>query len=104
MSTILSATGERVSLRGGLGRIDCLPLAWKAATCIGPDRASLANAFRTTGFDRTNETGLWMVGKHDVDFVDKVRFDAVARQVCLRIAGRAIEAMVNCYNRSFCSG
>ena len=86
-----------------MGKIDCRPLAWKAATRIDPGSASLTKALRTAGRDRTDEeVGLWTAGELLVDVVARVRFDAAARQVRLSIAGRTIEAMMNCYNRPFC--
>jgi len=61
------------------GRIDCLPLAWKAATLIAPG-TSLAKAFRTT-FLETVDDGLLMAGKLEESFVEKARFEAAERQV-----------------------
>ena len=80
-------------LRGRGGKIACLPLAWKAATRTAPGRASLTKAFRTTGLDRTEVAGLLMAGKLADSFVEKVRFEAAARQVWRNIAGRTIEAI-----------
>jgi hypothetical protein len=45
-----------------------------------------------------------MAGKLEVSFVEKVRFEAAARQVCRSIVGRTIEAISNCYNPSFHNG
>jgi hypothetical protein len=42
-----------------------------------------------------------MAGKLEVSFVEKVRFEAAARQVCRSIVGRTIEAISNCYNPAF---
>jgi hypothetical protein len=39
-----------------------------------------------------------MAGKLEVNFVEKVRFDAAARHVWRSIAGRTIEAIFNCCN------
>jgi hypothetical protein len=45
-----------------------------------------------------------MAGKLEVSFVEKVRFEAAAKQVCRSIVGRTIEAISKCYNSSFCNG
>ena len=70
---------KELDLRGRGGRIDFLPLAWKAATLIAPG-TSLAKAFRTT-FLETVDDGLLMAGKLEESFVEKVRFEAAERQV-----------------------
>lgn len=70
---------EQLYLRGRGGRIEFLPLAWKAATLIAPG-ASLAKAFRTT-FLETVDDDLLMAGKLDESFVEKARFEATLRQV-----------------------
>lgn len=74
--------------RGNGGRIDCLPLAWNAATRIEPGNASLTKALRPAD--------LLIAGKLEETFVEKLRFDA-ARQVCLSIEGLINEAIVNFY-------
>ena len=81
-----------------------LPLAWKAATLIEPGRASLTKAPRTFCLEIAEGAGLLMAGKLEVSFVEKVRFEAAARQVCRSIVGRTIEAISNCYNPSFRNG
>lgn len=81
------------SLRGKGGKIERLPLAWKAATRIAPGTASLAKAFRATFLDRT-EVDL-VEGKLD-SFVEKARFEAAAMQVFCSITGRTIEAISRC--------
>ncbi len=88
-----------IHLRGRGGRIDCLPLAWKAATRTEPGRESLAKAFCL----EMTDFGLLMAGKLDVSFVEKVRFDAAA-QVWRSIVGRTIDAMLTCDNPSFRNG
>lgn len=85
--------GCESGLRGRGGRIARLPLAWKAATRTAPGRASLLKALCTTGLDRTDAAGLLMAGKLEERFVEKVRFEAAARQVWRSIAGRTIEAI-----------
>jgi hypothetical protein len=82
----------------------CLLLAWKAATRITPGRASLAKALRTISLDTTDAAGLLMAGKLEVSFVEKVRFDAAARQVWRSIAGRTIEAIFDSCNPSMHNG
>jgi hypothetical protein len=42
-----------------------------------------------------------MAGKLEVSFVEKVRFEAAAKQVWRNIAGRTIEAIVTCSYPSF---
>lgn len=76
------------SSRGNGGRIDCLPLAWNAATRIEPGNASRTKVLRPAG--------LLIAGKLEGIFVEKLRFDA-ARQVCLMIDGLMNEAIVNFY-------
>lgn len=85
---------DMLYLRGRGGRIDCLPLAWKAATLIAPG-TSLAKAFRTT-FLETVDDGLFMAGKLVESFVEKARFEAAIKQVFWNIAGLAIDAMLTC--------
>lgn len=79
-------------LRGRGGRIAFLPLAWKAATRICPGSTSFENALRV--FDRGEALCLLMAGTTEVNLVEKVRFEAPAKQVCFNIAGRTIEAIV----------
>jgi hypothetical protein len=53
----------------------------------------LTKALRTAGLDRTDVAGLLMAGKLADSFVEKVRFEADARQVWRSTAGRTIEAI-----------
>lgn len=71
--------------RGNGGRIDCLPLAWNAATCDEPGDASPRKALRPAG--------LLIAGKLEESFVEKLRFET-AWQVCLSIEGLINEAIV----------
>jgi hypothetical protein len=94
-------SGWSSGLRGRGGRIGRLPLAWKAATRNAPGRASRAKALRMTGLERTDAVaGLLMAGKLELSFVEKVRFDAAAKQVWRSIAGRTIEAILTCSDAS----
>jgi hypothetical protein len=73
-------------------------LAWKAATRIDVGIASLANALLTVCLEMDEDNGLLMAGKAELSFVEKVRCDAAARQVCFNIVGRIIEAISNYFN------
>jgi len=84
----LAELGDDV--RGPAGRIDFLPLAWKAATLT----LSRTKEFRTAGLRRAEDAGLWMAEGRPVEvFVEKARLEAAARQDCLRAAGRTIDAI-----------
>lgn len=54
-----------------------------------------------TGLERTDAVaGLLMAGKLELSFVEKVRFDAAAKQVWRSIAGLTIEAILTCSDAS----
>jgi hypothetical protein len=42
-----------------------------------------------------DDAGLLMAGKVEESLVEKARLEAAAKQLCLRIAGRTIEAMMS---------
>ena len=61
---------------------------WKAATLIELGRAS----FTSAGLEVMDAAGLLIAGRREI-LVEKARWETAAKQVCLSIAGWAIEAM-----------
>jgi len=61
-------------------------------------------ALRTACLKRMDDVGLLTAGKLEASFVERACFDAVEKYICRSIAGRTIEAMVNCWNCSACCG
>jgi len=82
-----------VHIRGRGGSNARLLLAWKAATRTEAGTTFLENALRRVVLGIVTE-GLLIAGKLEVSFVEKVRLEAAAKQVCRSIAGRTIEAIL----------
>lgn len=81
------------------GRIDCLLLAWKAATLVDPT-LSCTKALRMTCLDINGDIFLAMVGKLVGTLAENARFDTAARQVRRSNVGRTIDAISDLYHAS----